>query len=78
MGGPYATRYLVLTPDAEYSATRVSLAALTEFGHSDSAIPPGQKCFLLMMFVTVYSDITFYEAIHGHMPLQFGGLYSVN
>jgi len=28
----------------------VSLTALTEPVHSDGAIPPGQKCFLLMQF----------------------------
>ena len=40
---------MVLTPGAELSATGVSLTALTERVHSDGAILPGRKCFLLMM-----------------------------
>jgi hypothetical protein len=48
IGGRYTTRRGVLMPGAEYSATRVSLTALTERVHSDAGIPPGGKCFLLM------------------------------
>jgi len=48
IGGRYATRCVVLTLGAEQSATGVSLTALTERVHSDGAIPPGRKCFLLM------------------------------
>jgi len=49
IGGRYATRRVVLTPGADSSTTGVSLMALTERVHSDGAIPPGRKCFLLMM-----------------------------
>jgi len=41
-------RRVVSTPGAEQSGTGVSLTALTERIHSDGAIPPGRKCFLLM------------------------------
>jgi hypothetical protein len=40
IGGRYAMRRGVSTPGAEYSATRVSLTALTERVHSDAAIAP--------------------------------------
>jgi hypothetical protein len=46
--GRYGTRRVELTPGAEYSATGMSLTALTERFHSDGAIPPGRKFFLLM------------------------------
>jgi len=41
-------RRVVLTPGTESSAFGVSLTALTERVHSDGAIRPGRKCFLLM------------------------------
>jgi hypothetical protein len=46
--GRYAMRRVVLTQGTEKSATGVSLTALTERVHSDAAIPPRRKCFLLM------------------------------
>jgi len=42
-------RRVVLRPGAESSATGMSLTALTERVHSDGAIPPGRKYFLLML-----------------------------
>jgi hypothetical protein len=45
---------VVLTLGAEQSATGVSLTALTERVHSNAGIPPGRKCFLLML---VYLEI---------------------
>jgi len=48
VGGQYATRRVVLMLGVELSATGVSLTALTERVHSDGAIPPRRKCFLLM------------------------------
>jgi len=52
------TRRVVLTPGAESSATGVSLTALTERVHSDGAIPPGRKCFLLMIDIRmVYLEV---------------------
>jgi hypothetical protein len=42
-------RRVVLSPGAESSATRVSLTALMEHVHSDAAILPGRKFFLLML-----------------------------
>jgi len=48
IGGRYVTLRVVLTPGAELSSTGVSLTVLTEHVHSDGAIPPGQKCLLLM------------------------------
>ena len=48
IGGRCATRCVVLRPAAEYSATEVSLTALTEPVHSDGVIPPRWKYFLLM------------------------------
>jgi len=50
IGMRYAMQRLVLWPRAEYSATGVSLTALTERVHSDGAIPPGRKYFLLMRY----------------------------
>jgi hypothetical protein len=49
MGGQYATRPVVLTPGALYAATGKSVTALTDCIHSDEAIAPGQKYFLLMI-----------------------------
>jgi hypothetical protein len=40
---------VVFLPGAEQSATRVSLTALAELIHSDTAIPPRPKCFLLIL-----------------------------
>jgi len=36
----------------------VSLTALTERVHSDGAIPPGRKCFLLMEANAIASDVS--------------------
>jgi len=47
-GGRYATRLMVLAPGAESAATGMSLTALTDRVHSDGAIPPRWKWFLLM------------------------------
>jgi hypothetical protein len=44
-------RHTVLKPGAEESATGVSMTALTERVHSDGAIAPGRKLFLLMYVV---------------------------
>ena len=52
--GRYVTRRMVLTPGAEQSATKVSLTALMERVHSDGAIPPGRKCFLLIWSIVKY------------------------
>jgi len=46
--GRYGTRRVELTPGTESSATGVSLTSLTERVHTDGAIPPGGKHFLLM------------------------------
>jgi hypothetical protein len=49
-------RRVVLTPGEELSATEVSLMALTEDVHSNAAIAPGWKCFLLMVVVHIHHD----------------------
>jgi len=41
-------QHIDLTPGAELSATGVSLTPRMERVHSDGAIPPGRKYFLLM------------------------------
>jgi hypothetical protein len=46
--GRYATQRVVLTPGREQATTGVSLTDLTERLHSEVAIPPGRKCFLLI------------------------------
>ena len=46
-------RRVVLKLGAEQSATGVSLMALMERVHTHGAIPPGGKCFLLMMNMTL-------------------------
>jgi len=51
IGGRYTTRRVVLTPGAEYSATGVSLTALTERVHSDGAIPSKRNIVLLMIIM---------------------------
>jgi len=57
IGGRYAIRHVVLRPDAESSATGVSLTALMECVHSDGAILPGRKYFLLMNSFTNFGSI---------------------
>jgi hypothetical protein len=52
--GRCGTRRVELTPVAEYSATAVSLTALTERIHSDGAVPPRRKYFLLMSGYPLY------------------------
>lgn len=43
-------RGVVMMSGAEFSATKVSLTALTERFDSDAANLPGQKCFSPMIF----------------------------
>jgi len=54
--GRYGMRRVELTPGAEYSATGVSLTALTKCVYSDGAIPPGWNYFLLMLYPLSYSS----------------------
>jgi len=61
IGGWSATRHVVLRLGAKWSATGVSLMALTELIHSDGAIPSAWKYFLLIyipqdipLFVTIF------------------------
>jgi len=48
IGGWYSTRHVALTPDAESSATAVSLTALMLRVHSPGADPRGRNISLLM------------------------------
>jgi hypothetical protein len=47
--GRYGTQQVDMSPVAEFSATAVSLMALTERNHSDRAIPPRQNFLSLTL-----------------------------
>jgi len=69
IGGRYVTWRIRLAPGAEESATGVTLTALTELVDTEGAIPPGQKCYLLMNLSKITHQVMLFFAQKSKMNM---------